>query len=91
MYLYSSERKKLIWKKRLPGRVSIKPIVINNIIVVTTIAAPELYFFELQEGNLLNRIELKENYLINDIRQSQNAIMILTNNGLLKFSEDCSK
>ena len=91
IYLYSSERHKLIWKKRLPGRVSIKPIIQNNIIIVTTVAAPDVYFLEVDEGNLINRIELQNNFLIRDIQQSHGNILILTNKGLLKFGENCSE
>ena len=91
IYLYSSERNKLIWKKRLPGCISIKPIIQNNIIIVTTVAAPDIYFLEVNEGNLINRIELQNNYLIKDVQQNQGDILILTNKGLIKFGENCSK
>ena len=85
----SPEDKGLIWKKRLPGRVTIKPTVSNGVIIITSIVAPDIYFFELDQGNLLNQIGLKDTYVIKDIQQNQNDILILTNNGLIKFSEGC--
>lgn len=90
LYLYSLERRKLIWKKRLPGRVIIKPTVEENIIIISTIAAPELYFFGIEAEILINKIELTSDYIIKDIQQNQREIFIQTNNGLNKFAEHCS-
>ena len=91
IYLYSTEQNKIKWKRRLPGRVIIKPIFYNKIAIVTTLADPDIYFLETIEGNVVNRIELQNNYIIKDIQQNQGDIFVLTNRSLIKFAEICSK
>lgn len=91
LYLYSPEKQKTIWKKRLAGRVVVQPKVAESFVVVTTSAAPELTFINLENGKAFNQVILPSETFIKDFQFDERSLFILTNNSLNRFAEDCSK
>lgn len=91
LYYYSTEKEKVLWKKRLPGRVILKPVISGNSIFVTTSVEPVINIFKRIDGVLVNQINLGENYIIKKMTVNENGIDILTTAGLLKFGINCQK
>lgn len=85
LYLYSDKEQESLWKKRLPGRVSLKPQIVGSTVLVTTVAEPEIYLLNLTDGNQINRISLGSEHIIRDIQTDDKGILVLTNKGLYKF------
>jgi len=91
LYLYSPKNKRLLWKKRLSGRVTFKPQAQENIVVVTTNAESDLYFVNLENGKTFNQISLPIEAFIRKFQVDGTSLYVQTNLGLIRFSEDCSK
>lgn len=91
IHYYSLHKREITWKKRLPGRISLEPQIIQNTAITTTYAEPEIYFINLTDGTPINQINLEKDSVIRKIQTDLNGILILTNNGLLRYgsSEDC--
>lgn len=91
LYLYSPESKKVIWKKRLPGRVNISPVNYSKTLFVTTTGEPKVYLIDIENGQFFNQILTDESEFIKDVRVNNAGIFVLTNLGIIKYSEDCGK
>lgn len=89
LYNYSLTKKKVKWKKRLPGRVVISPRIGNNFAVITTSAVSELLFIDLENGKTFNQITMPNDAFIKDFQIDDDSVFILTNTGLTKFTRDC--
>jgi len=89
VYLISTEKGKLIWKKRLAGRISEKLLILDNYALLTTIADPTISVIELSTGRLINKIILEnENFVTASPIKAQNNIIVTTSKGLYAFSAD---
>lgn len=91
IYYYSPKNKKTIWKKRLSGRVTVKPQVQENLVLVTTNAESDLYFVNLENGKTFNQISFSEETFIKGFQIDKTSLFVQTNSGLVKFSESCDK
>lgn len=91
LYYYSPEKEKILWKKRLPGRVSIAPIIQQDLIFTTTPVEPIIYVFSRTDGTLVNQINPGENHIIKMIEVLEGNINVLTNFGLTNFAVSCPK
>ncbi len=88
-YLISAGKGNLIWKKRLAGRISEKPLVLDNYALITTIAEPTISVVELSTGRVINKIILEdENFVTANPIKTQNKIIVPTSKGLYAFSPD---
>lgn len=56
LYLLSSGSGSVIWKRRLPGRLSGQPAVSAELAVASTIADGTAYFMEMESGKLINQL-----------------------------------
>lgn len=90
IYNYSNADDQVKWKKRLPGRVTADPFINDKMIVVSTIAEPEIYFFDLAKGTLFNRITLDSGNDIKHFQITGSKVFALTNSGLIKYQKNCS-
>ncbi len=92
-YLISAGKGNLIWKKRLAGRISEKPLVLDNYALITTIAEPTISVVELSTGRVINKIILEdENFVTANPIKTQNKIIVPTSKGLYAFSpNECLK
>lgn len=90
LYLYSIEDRKVIWKKRLSGRVLLKPQILKNSVLITTLSEPEIYVLDLNDGSFINRINLGDEHIIRDIQTNEKGVLVLTNKGIVRFTtENC--
>ena len=46
------------WKRRLPGRVVDRPLILGNAAVISIVGEGSVYVLDLKSGKVLNRIEL---------------------------------
>ncbi|CAN5720550.1 hypothetical protein BH20ACI4_BH20ACI4_00340 [soil metagenome] len=89
LYYYSTEKEKILWKKRLSGRVILEPVIYQDLIFTTSLVEPVIYIFNRIDGTLVNQINLGENYYIKKIAVNESGVNVLTTSGLLKFGVDC--
>lgn len=89
LYYYSSEKEKILWKKRLSGRVILEPVIYQDSIFTTTLVEPVIYIFNRTDGTLINRIDLGEKYIIKKFEVNESGVDVLTTTGLLKFRVNC--
>lgn len=94
LYMYSRRNGNLIWKKRLPNRITKKPQIYNEgIILVSDYSSSILFLLETESGKTLNQISLPDSVLItsNSI-YINNKIIVPTNSGVLLYSQhSCSE
>lgn len=88
---YSAETDKVLWKKRLSGRVILNPIIFKGLIFVTTSAEPLIYVFDRTDGSLVNQILTGDNSFIKKMEINESGLNVLTTNGLMRFGDDCEK
>ncbi len=87
-YLISEESGKLIWKKRLPGRIAAEPQIKDNFLIITSVDESEALVIELSSGKLVNKIILgeDENFFTGEATQSKNLFVYITHRGILGFT-----
>lgn len=87
VYLISEAKNKLIWKKRLLGRVSATPLFNNEYVLITTADATYVSIINLRDGKLFDRISVEKGDLFTgkNIR-SGDFFIYATQNGFLSFS-----
>lgn len=90
IYLYSIADKKIKWKKRLPGRVVLSPLLHRDKILLTTITDPDIFLFEISDGKLSMSKSLYDRSVIRNVLTNSRDILVLTNLGLNRLSPDCS-
>lgn len=92
IYLYSFEKEKILWKKRLPGRLIDAPLFRDETIFAATTATNEIFAIEISEGRNINQITLDEGEVTKRVSLNQSGVLVLTNKRLLKFgSGECKK
>jgi outer membrane protein assembly factor BamB len=63
IYLYSMESGKLRWKKRVAGRINIKPLIIGEFAVVASSGDNSASVFDMRDGKVVNQIQVEtDNY-----------------------------
>ncbi len=60
LYLFSADGERLVWKKRLAGRIQAAPLVSRKQVLVTTIEARDGMLIDLRSGRLIKKITLPE-------------------------------
>jgi len=92
IYLISDDNGELIWKRRLNGRISAKPLVLDDYAVVTTVAEPVASIIDLDNGRLVNKITLtNDNFFIERPILIEKKLMLTTQQGVFAFSSgECS-
>ncbi len=61
LYLYSIDSGKLKWKRRVGGRINIKPLIYDNHAIVLNSAENSASIIELREGKVINQIRIEDN------------------------------
>ncbi|MEP7039031.1 MAG: PQQ-binding-like beta-propeller repeat protein [Acidobacteriota bacterium] len=86
LYLISPKNGKKIWKKRLEGRLTIEPLIVNNTIIITSVGSSKASILDLSSGRLINQIYLsRDNYFVNQSVLNNNLIVFPTALGLVSF------
>lgn len=83
--------KRILWKKRLSGRINLDPLESKDSIVLSTTAASEIYFLDKETGKIFNQVSLNNTEFIEAFQLNNKSLLVLTNQGLYKFQENCSE
>jgi outer membrane protein assembly factor BamB len=87
LYLISTDKQKILWKKKLAGRVFPKPLIINNWAIVPVLGESELLVVDLTNGKVINNLTIeKGNYFADDFFISFNKLFTPTIKGLYSFT-----
>jgi outer membrane protein assembly factor BamB len=79
------------WKRRLPGRVSDRPIVLGETAVVAIVGTGSVFTLDLENGKISNRIETGDEVSLRVAAGgSDHGFAILGPRGLLYYSSKCS-
>lgn len=88
IYMIAEADGKLFWKRRLSGRISDKPQIFGNYIIVAANDDSSAAVLELDGGKLVNRVVLGEdNYFVGGSMRTGNYIVYATLKGILSFSD----
>ena len=88
IYMIAEADGKLFWKRRLSGRISDKPQIFGNYIIVAANDDSSAAVLELYGGKLVNRVVLGEdNYFVGGSMRTGNYIIYATLKGILSFSD----
>lgn len=91
LYLISKAEQKILWKKKMAGRVSPKPLVIDNWAFVSVLGESKVSVIDLTNGKVINVLEMEDgNYFVEDFFIVFNKLFIPTIKGLYSFSSDTS-
>lgn len=86
-YMLTPGTGKRLWKRRLPGRITIKPLVAGELAAITTIGSSELEVLSLRNGQTVNRFILEEkNLLLDSPLLSGRFLIFPTLNGVYAFT-----
>ena len=93
IYALSNDLKKIIWKKRLGGRIVIKPAIIEKSIIVTSQGDNSIYFIRQSDGEVLNRLYTPVGEeILNSPIFLEGKLSIQTNLGIRIYSaKNCGK
>jgi len=87
VYLVAETSGKLIWKKRLPGRIAAEPQIKDNHIIINSIDESAAFVLELNTGKLINKITLEDdNFFTGESMQLNNLLIYATLRGIVSFS-----
>lgn len=85
VYMLSPDSGKLLWKKRMTGRITIRPSVVGNFAAVTSIGSSELSVLDLRDGKIINQILLAENNFLLSSPIPIREFFVLTTPGSINF------
>jgi outer membrane protein assembly factor BamB len=86
MYYFSTENGKLKWKRRVSGRINIKPVTYGNYALVLSSADSTASIIELREGKVINQIVIEDdNYFSGQPIVSGNYFIFQTFRGIYLF------
>ncbi len=86
VYLISIKKGKTVWKRRLAGRVSTKPLVSGNFAVFTVSGNDNAVILDLRDGKIVNQIALDgKGAVLSTPLITGNSLLFLTNKGIFSF------
>lgn len=87
VYLLSPNSGKVLWKKRFPGRILYKPLILDKYAVVTNSYDSNVAFIDLKDGRTINRLVFEEgNYFINNVVVERRLIIFSNTLGITAYS-----
>jgi outer membrane protein assembly factor BamB len=87
LYLYSTDNGKLKWKRRVSGRINIKPVVNENFAIVLSSSDNIASIVELDGGKIVNQIIIEEgNYFSEKPSILEEFIIFPTFRGIYVFT-----
>lgn len=88
VYLISAPTGRLIWKRRLSGRIVAPPLIRENFFVVASIDEPNASIISLNDGKLLNRLPLENgDFYTGPAVGAGNSLVFATRLGIAGFSD----
>jgi outer membrane protein assembly factor BamB len=87
VYCLSTQRGKKVWKRQLPGRVTARPLVLEDEVLLSPLAGDECVVLSLQDGRKINSVYVGEdNNSEADPMLSGDLLLLTTRKGVLAFS-----
>lgn len=94
VYLVSDAGGRQIWKKRLAGRITLKPLVSGGFALLTSLGDNHLSILDLRTGKIVNQISLPDGeYLSSSPVLSDGRLILQTLNAIYIYTdkqENCS-
>lgn len=94
VYLLSEKNGNRIWRKRLAGRSTGKPLIKDNVAAFSTLNGNDAVFIDLKKGNTVNRIAVdNDNYFTGNPVDGGDLIIFQTFQGLIAYGneKECNK
>ena len=89
-YLFTKNKGKKRWKRKLAGRIIGKSILDNSVAVFLSSGSNEAVFVNLKNGKIVNRIEVGvDQWFVSPPRYVGGKVILPTNDGLSAFSPSC--
>ncbi len=66
LYFLSTDKQKILWRKKFAGRIFPKPLVVGNWAIVAVTGETELLIVDLANGNLINSLAIGEGNFFTD-------------------------
>ena len=87
IYLYSIDSGKLRWKRRVAGRINLKPRIYGDLAVITNSGDNSTSIIDLRDGKIINRIQPDQDiYLTGQPVISGSKLVLSTSKGIQFFS-----
>jgi outer membrane protein assembly factor BamB len=87
VYCLSRQKGKKLWKRQLPGRVTARPLVLDEDVLLSPLAGDECVVLSLQDGRKINSVYVGEdNNSEADPLLSGDLLFLTTRKGVLAFS-----
>ncbi len=87
VYFNRLRNSKNIWKRRLPGRILGKPLIIGDYVVFIIPAESEAIILNLKSGKIVNQIPLAEkDFFLSEPLVVNNLLTFFTNRGVIAFA-----
>ena len=88
VYMISPDRGSIVWKRRLPGRISGAPAFSDSFTVIAAYGENTAYVIELQTGRITNLVSLpeKSSFAESPILISDGSVAAVTNSGVTLWS-----
>ncbi len=92
IYLIAPESGRKIWKRRLDTRLTIRPFLVEEFILVLTLGSPKASVIELNSGKLINQIYLNgDNYFTDGPVSDKYLLAFPTAGGIFAFTNSDNK
>ena len=89
LYLFSAKDGNLIWKRRLPYRLTEKPLITDKAALVANIGSSDGFIIELEKGKVINRISLPDSvYFTANALLVNKKIIVPTNVGIFIYTRE---
>ena len=87
VYCLSTQRGKKVWKRQLPGRVTARPLVLDDDVLLSPLAGDECVVLSLQDGRKINSVYVGEdNNSEADPMLSGDLLLVTTRKGVMALS-----
>lgn len=87
IYLVSSEKGEIIWKRRLPNRPSFDPLLVEDHAVVLTVGDPTALVVELKSGRIVNKVNISDgNFFIGNAGKISSFLYFPTVRGIFIYN-----
>jgi len=88
VYLISAEKGRLIWKKRLAGRITLDPLVNGEFVILSSSSNSEASVLDLNTGKIINQISLAEgNFFLSPPVLTDSLLIFATAKGIFAFKD----
>ncbi len=87
VYLISMQKGKKIWKRRLAGRILVRPLIAHGFVVFVTAADNNAVILDLRNGRIINQISLADtSFILSAPLVIRNLLVFSTSKGIFAFA-----